>query len=195
MKRFRDLKRFLMGGEAESYQNVEIHYVKGMHKTLLRIYYDNAEVDQVELSALATMEEMHQVFVEKGFVLKSPEEVTRIRKEKGAALDALYRGAEEDYMNHLLKVERLMQEEEESSARQKKTAETTKTAEAVKTKVGAIKLDTPPSNRLFVILFGVFVVLFGTGLVFKIGSATSAGGENPHAGERTKKGSTSSKES
>lgn len=40
---------------------------------MLYIYHDGIEVEQVELSALATKDEMNQLMLQKGFQKKSPE--------------------------------------------------------------------------------------------------------------------------
>mmetsp|Transcript_49104 Transcript_49104/g.74696 ORF Transcript_49104/g.74696 Transcript_49104/m.74696 type:complete len:138 (-) Transcript_49104:138-551(-) len=104
------------------------------------------------------MAEMHEAFVAQGFVLKSPQEVARIRKKKGATLDAGYKRAEDDYKNHLLAVERLMQEETAAAGQENQSAEAIETTEERDSKrVGEHRVGEasfgPPCVGLFGALF------------------------------------------
>jgi hypothetical protein len=62
---------------------VEIEFISGRN-AILTIFADGQETERVELQDIATEQEMHQMMMEKGFVLKAPEEVERIKRE-GAA--------------------------------------------------------------------------------------------------------------
>lgn len=77
------LKKFLKLGHAESYQNVEIEYIHG-RKATLTIYHDEKIVETVVLSDLKNHEEMHALFVEKGFQLKPENEIEAIKAERYA---------------------------------------------------------------------------------------------------------------
>ena len=63
------------------YHNVEIEYIHGRTATLT-IYEDGIEVEKVTLSDYKTRDEMHQLFQAKGFVMKSPEEISAISERK-----------------------------------------------------------------------------------------------------------------
>lgn len=77
------LKKFLKLGHAESYQNVEIEYIHGK-KATLTIYHDDEKVETLVLSDLQNHEEMHALFVEKGFQLKPENEIEAIKAERYA---------------------------------------------------------------------------------------------------------------
>eukprot|EP00584_Thalassiosira_punctigera_P002325 CAMPEP_0172538236 /NCGR_PEP_ID=MMETSP1067-20121228/9667_1 /TAXON_ID=265564 ORGANISM="Thalassiosira punctigera, Strain Tpunct2005C2" /NCGR_SAMPLE_ID=MMETSP1067 /ASSEMBLY_ACC=CAM_ASM_000444 /LENGTH=176 /DNA_ID=CAMNT_0013323691 /DNA_START=152 /DNA_END=682 /DNA_ORIENTATION=+ len=92
------LKSFLKDGEAESYRNVEVKFIHG-RKAIMTIWeagYDNGgvdgdrerweEVEKITLSDYKTKVEMHALFIEKGFQMKSEEELAawKIQKEKEA---------------------------------------------------------------------------------------------------------------
>ena len=81
LNKLRELKQFLKGGEAETFQNVEIKYIHG-RKAVLTIFHDGEEHEKIELSGLHTRQEMHAMFLEKGFVKKSDEEIEAIRKQR-----------------------------------------------------------------------------------------------------------------
>jgi len=84
------LKSFLKDGEAESYQNVQVKFVPG-RKAIMTIYESGdddedeeeswVENEQIVLSDYKTKDEMHALMVEKGFQLKSPEEVEAIQQQ------------------------------------------------------------------------------------------------------------------
>jgi hypothetical protein len=94
LNRLPELKSFLKSGEAESYKNVEIEYIHG-RKATLTIFHDNVQVEKVELSLQKTQQNMHELFVSKGFVLKSKEEISVLKKERQAAIDAEQKALEE----------------------------------------------------------------------------------------------------
>jgi hypothetical protein len=71
----------LKGGEAETYENVEVKYISG-RKAVLTIFHDGEEQEKIELSTLKMREDMHAMFLEKGFVKKSEEEIERVRQER-----------------------------------------------------------------------------------------------------------------
>jgi hypothetical protein len=71
----------LKDGEAESYQNIEIKYIHG-RKAILTIFHDGEEQEKIELSQLKQREDMHAMFLEKGFVLKPAEEIEAIRQQR-----------------------------------------------------------------------------------------------------------------
>jgi hypothetical protein len=62
---------------------VTVNYVPGM-KAVLTIYEENGTDirETVTLSDIPTKEEMHQLMVDKGFVLKDEKELTRIKQEQ-----------------------------------------------------------------------------------------------------------------
>jgi hypothetical protein len=73
----------LKGGEAETYQNVEIEYIHG-RKAVLTIFHDGEEQEKIDISnlkKLRTREDLHALFLEKGFVLKSEEEIEAFRQQ------------------------------------------------------------------------------------------------------------------
>jgi len=63
------------------YRNVDIEYIHGRTATLT-IYEDGAEVEKIILSDYKTRDEMHQLFREKGFIMKSPEEIAEVVERK-----------------------------------------------------------------------------------------------------------------
>jgi hypothetical protein len=71
----------LKGGEAETYENVEITYIHG-RKAVLTIFHNGEEQEKVDLSALPMRDDMHAMFLEKGFVLKSEQEREAIRQTR-----------------------------------------------------------------------------------------------------------------
>lgn len=76
LNRHPELRSFLKDGDAKYYQGVHIKSAQASSfssKAMLYIYHDGIEVEQVELSALATKDEMNQLMLQKGFQKKSPE--------------------------------------------------------------------------------------------------------------------------
>jgi hypothetical protein len=74
LNRLPELKQFIKYGGAEAFQNVEVEFNRG-RKAVLTINHDGDEHEQVDLQSIATQDEMHQMMLDKGFVLKSDEEV------------------------------------------------------------------------------------------------------------------------
>lgn len=81
-----ELKRFVKFGGAECFENVVVEFQQGK-KAILTIFHDGQETEQIELQSMSTAEEMHEMMLEKGFKLKSPEEVARIQKEGHTAFE------------------------------------------------------------------------------------------------------------
>ena len=50
-------------------------------KAVLTIYHDGEEQEQVELQTIPTADEMHALMLEKGFKMKSEEEVAEVKKK------------------------------------------------------------------------------------------------------------------
>jgi len=76
LNRHPELRSFLKDGDAKYYQGVQIKSAQASSfssKAMLYIYHDGVEVEQVELSALATKDEMNQLMLQKGFQKKSAE--------------------------------------------------------------------------------------------------------------------------
>jgi len=73
----------LKDGEAESYHNVEVTYIPG-RKAVLTIFDDGEETEKIVLSDYQTKEEMHSMMLEKGFTLKSEEEIAALKATKEA---------------------------------------------------------------------------------------------------------------
>ncbi|KAL7547210.1 hypothetical protein ACHAWF_010526 [Thalassiosira exigua] len=82
-----ELKSFLKDGEAESYRGVEVKFVPG-RKAIMTVFEGGddddvergegggwAEKEKVTLSDYKTKEEMHALMVEKGFVLRTEDEL------------------------------------------------------------------------------------------------------------------------
>jgi len=63
------VKKFLKEGEAETYKNVEVRYIKG-RKAILTIFENDEELEKIVLSDYKNREEMHEMMLEKGFVKK-----------------------------------------------------------------------------------------------------------------------------
>lgn len=68
------------------YENVEVQFVPGRH-AYLTIYHDGEKVEKVDLHAIPTEAQMHEMMIEKGFKMKSDDEVARIKAEKQALRD------------------------------------------------------------------------------------------------------------
>jgi hypothetical protein len=79
-----ELKTFLKDGHAESYEHVTVSYFTGHHrKPTLTIYdEDDNEIEMVDLEPTRTVEEIHDLFLSKGFTKKKQEEVEKILKER-----------------------------------------------------------------------------------------------------------------
>jgi len=90
------LKSFLKDGEAESYRNVQVKFPEGRKafhlggKAIMTIYQSDdgeeggegwVEKEKIVLSDYETKEEMHALMVEKGFQLKTPEEIEAMQQQ------------------------------------------------------------------------------------------------------------------
>jgi hypothetical protein len=75
-----ELKEFLKGGDAESYEGVTIEYIPG-RTAILTVFHDQEQVEKVQLSSLKSQQDMHDMMKEKGFTLKSPEEIAKLKVE------------------------------------------------------------------------------------------------------------------
>jgi hypothetical protein len=80
------LKKFVKFGGAESFQNVEVEFVKGK-KAVLTIFHDGVEKEEVTLQTMKTEEEMHQLMLDKGFVLKQEEELEELQAMRAEELE------------------------------------------------------------------------------------------------------------
>jgi hypothetical protein len=78
LNRFAELKEFIKYGGAEAFHNVEIEFIRG-RKAVLTIYHDGEEHEQVELQSIGTKKEIHQMMLDKGFTLKSEEEIAEMQ--------------------------------------------------------------------------------------------------------------------
>jgi len=67
-------------------------------RAVLTIFHDGVRVETVELEKIGTSDEMHQMMVDKGFELKHPLEVARIkrRRESLRENDRAYRKRREE---------------------------------------------------------------------------------------------------
>jgi F0F1-type ATP synthase epsilon subunit len=81
------LKQFLLE-EAETYQGVAIEWVKG-RPAVLTVHKDGVESMKVDLHKFETKAELHGVFQELGFPLRSEEELEVLKQklEERAALE------------------------------------------------------------------------------------------------------------
>ena len=75
------LKEFLKGGEAESYRNVEIEFVKGM-EPVMTLYVGGEAKEEIRLREYDTKEVLHELFQEKGLQKKSEEELAAMGLEQ-----------------------------------------------------------------------------------------------------------------
>lgn len=86
-------------------------------KALLTIYHDGVEQEKVELQQIVTEEEMYQMMLSKGFLLKSDEEVAAIKTRQQKSKD------EEAYLKNK-KAENIHQKREAIIEEQRHRAET-----------------------------------------------------------------------
>lgn len=75
------LKKFLKGGDAESYRNVEIEYVKGM-EPVMTLYLDGEEKEMIRLREYDSDEVLHALFQEKGLQKKTEEEIAAMKLKR-----------------------------------------------------------------------------------------------------------------
>jgi len=72
LNRLPELKKFVKDeGEADSYAGVEIEFRHGREAKLF-LYDDGAEIEEIKLSDLSTLEEMHALMLQKGFARTFP---------------------------------------------------------------------------------------------------------------------------
>jgi hypothetical protein len=82
LNHYPELKDFLQQGDAESYRGVSIRYVAG-RTAIMTIYRNAIEQEEIVLHTLKTKKDMHEMMTQKGFVLKSPEELNvHVRQEQ-----------------------------------------------------------------------------------------------------------------
>eukprot|EP00578_Thalassiosira_sp_NH16_P011678 CAMPEP_0181124710 /NCGR_PEP_ID=MMETSP1071-20121207/26635_1 /TAXON_ID=35127 /ORGANISM="Thalassiosira sp., Strain NH16" /LENGTH=196 /DNA_ID=CAMNT_0023210051 /DNA_START=152 /DNA_END=743 /DNA_ORIENTATION=+ len=127
-----NLKSFLKDGEVESYRNVEVSFVPGK-KAIMTIYEGESmsavgvdgmeEKEKIVLSDYKTKEEMHALMIEKGFQLKSEEELEamKIRKQKEAAEEAERKAKRKEEMRikrEMKQAQKKLEEEEKEKARE-----------------------------------------------------------------------------
>ena len=95
LNRLPALKTFLQSGEAESYQNVQIHWIPGS-KAILTIHYEpphhsasstssltnetiRMTTEIIYLARYQSLSELHQLFQTKGFQFKTQQEIQQIK--------------------------------------------------------------------------------------------------------------------
>lgn len=89
------LKKFLKGGDAESYRNVEIEYVKGK-PPVMTLFVGGKEQEVLLLKEYESSEALHQLFQEKGLQKKTQEEIDENkRREREERLQEAAARAEE----------------------------------------------------------------------------------------------------
>lgn len=76
-----ELKSFVKFGGAEYYNGVVVEFIHGRH-AYLTIYHDDVEVEKVDLHVIPTEDGMHEMMINKGFTLKTDEEIAAIKAEK-----------------------------------------------------------------------------------------------------------------
>ena len=88
------LKHFLQSGEAESYENITINYIHGLKATLTIYHHEHhdsddgdtvktkKEIEKVQLTTIETNAELHELFLSKGFQLKSQEEIQSLKNQR-----------------------------------------------------------------------------------------------------------------
>jgi hypothetical protein len=74
-------------GEAESYENVTIQYIAG-RRAILTIYHNGMVQEQVELGPIKTRTKLHELFMNKGFQPKPPQEREQFLANRKAEHDA-----------------------------------------------------------------------------------------------------------
>lgn len=128
MNKLPNLKSFLKDGDAESYRNVEVTFVHGK-KAIMTIYEGESQSDvgedgmeekeKIVLSDYKTKEEMHALMVEKGFQMKSDEEIEamKLQKQKEAAEEAERKAKQREEMR-IKREEAKRKREEEKRARE-----------------------------------------------------------------------------
>ena len=79
------MKEFLKSGEAESYQHVHIQWIPRRKPVFIIYQDDGTPIEDIELSLYTKRDELHQLFQDKGFVLKDEVEIQYIKRTR--ALD------------------------------------------------------------------------------------------------------------
>ena len=74
-----ELKSFIRYGGAFCFENVHVEFEHGRRATLT-IFHDGREEETVDLQSIETEEEMVKTMLDKGFLLKDPQEVARIKQ-------------------------------------------------------------------------------------------------------------------
>ena len=70
-------------GGAESFQHVTVEFIPHQHATLtIYDYHTNAELEQVDLQAISTEQEMVDMMLSKGFVYKSQTEIDQLKEQR-----------------------------------------------------------------------------------------------------------------
>jgi len=69
--------------EAEEYRNVQVTFIQG-RKAVLTIFEDDKEKEKIILSDYKTKDDMHKLFVDKGFERKTEEEIRKLKEAKPA---------------------------------------------------------------------------------------------------------------
>lgn len=132
------MKKFIKFGGAESYQNVDIEFISGK-KATLTIFHDGTEKEVVELQGLETEEEMHQLMLQKGFVLKEEEELKAIMEKSYGDLKAEEEKREKARKRKeeiLLQRERKVEQKNRSEEREKEIEELTNQIKQLKKEGG-----------------------------------------------------------
>ncbi|CAB9527276.1 expressed unknown protein [Seminavis robusta] len=60
------VKKFIKGGEAESYEGITVEYIRG-RKPVLTVYEDGVSREEVQLADYDSLEALHALFADKGF--------------------------------------------------------------------------------------------------------------------------------
>lgn len=66
LNRLPEVKKFIKGGEAETYEGVTVEYIRG-RKPVLTIYEDGVKREEVEMATHTSVESLHSLMEEKGF--------------------------------------------------------------------------------------------------------------------------------
>ncbi len=75
------LKEFLLEGDAENYENIQIEYRMGLKPTMT-IYHDGNMHETISLESFHSKAALHNLFKDKGFVLKSQEDQEKQRNQR-----------------------------------------------------------------------------------------------------------------
>lgn len=91
------VKSFLKDFLAESYRGVDVSYVRG-RAPVLSIYSGGDLQEEVRLFQFSTLDELHEMMLEKGFALVSDDETADVREKREAAAVA----KEEKYLHRIV---------------------------------------------------------------------------------------------